>query len=87
MKYKVQEHQTGTQWKDAILVVSSKLWANCTFNSKREAEVYAYLWCNQSTKERAYEVAPEIAIGVPYEFITPLTFGEGVFMRIIEVVE
>lgn len=49
-----------------------------TFPSKREAEVYAYLWTNAVTKAVAQERAPIMDIGKPVGFRSSVTYGEEV---------
>lgn len=84
MRYKVQEHQVGTTWKDAVVDYSKKGWDNCTFDTKREAEVYAYLWCNSVTRNIAEERAPIMEIRKPKGFRSSATYGEEILMRIVE---
>ncbi len=89
--FRVQEYSNYFKhWSYAIIAHldgRSKTWGNCEFKEKRDAEVYAWMWCNVATKEQAIIDAPEMQIGVAYDYRGPLSFNEEVLMRIIEVNE
>lgn len=68
MTYTVQEQQSDGTWKDAVLLPSHTGWDVCTFSTKREAEVYAYLWTNAVTKAVSQERAPVMELGKPVGF-------------------
>lgn len=64
------------------------IWSSAEFSSKRDAEIYAYLWCHKVTKEEAFRIAPEMELGVKYDYSSGgLSFGEPIIMSILEVVE
>lgn len=84
MTYTVQEQQSDGSWKDAVLLPSHAGWDVCTFSTKREAEVYAYLWTNAVTKAVSQERAPVMELGKPVGFRSSVTYGEEVVMRVVE---
>ena len=43
-------------------------WGKDTFESKREAEVYAYYWAYPVTKIQAEKYAPKMEIGKSYNY-------------------
>lgn len=64
MKYTVYENgKPAAMWPDGFT-----FWDNATFATKREAEVYAYLWCYPVTKPVAAKEAPEMEIGKKYNY-------------------
>jgi hypothetical protein len=79
MKYAVFE-----DGKPAVLMHSYDCWKSNVFNTKREAEVYAYLWCVGTTLERAKQEAPEMNLGEDYDYSL---YGDPVWMMILEVEE
>jgi len=85
--FKVQEcsDKANNVWKDASIHTNKKQWACCTFDTMREAEVYAYLWCHNVTIDRARQVAPQMTVDVPLSFRSSATYGEDVVMRIVEI--
>ena len=89
IKYKVQEFCSkdgcARDWHDVVLDGKYCGWQECSFESKRKAEVYAYLWCNRVTASVASETAPTMQINKPMGFRSSATFGEECLMRIIEI--
>jgi hypothetical protein len=64
MKYTVYENG-----KPAVMALKTfKCWEKATFDTKREAEVYAYLWCYPVTKDVAQQTAPEMEVGKKYDY-------------------
>jgi hypothetical protein len=58
-----------------------KCWEIATFDTKREAEIYAYLWCYPVTRDVAEKEAPQMKIGVAYDYGM---FEVPVWMKIVE---
>lgn len=53
--------------KPAIIGLGPR-WRNATFDTKRDAEVYAYCWAYPVTKEFAEKNAPEMTPGEDYDY-------------------
>lgn len=53
-----------------------------TFDLKRDAEIYAFLWAYSVSKSEAEKEAPEMETGVDYDYST---FEFPLMMRIEEV--
>jgi len=45
-----------------------KSWNNSTFQTKREAEIYAFHWAYPYSNEECEKNAPEMEIGKEYEY-------------------
>ena len=43
-------------------------WSNSTFENKREAEIYAFLWACPLSLEEAKIAAPHMRIGIEYDY-------------------
>lgn len=54
--------------KPAEMVGSDHFWSTGEFITKREAEVYAYLWAYPIVKSEAEIRAPEMEIGKAYDY-------------------
>lgn len=64
MKYTVYEND-----EPAVMAPRTfKCWETASFDTKREAEVYAYLWCYPVTKAVAERDAPKMDIGTQYDY-------------------
>lgn len=70
--------------KPCILTIKLPMWSTNSFKTKREAEIYAYLWCNSVTREIAAKHAPVMEAGKVYEISTPLSMGSVIKMCIKE---
>ena len=68
-------------------IEGSALWGNAEFPTKRDAEIYAFLWCNAVTRYEAEVLAPKMNLGVKYDYASNLTWHETILMSILEVVE
>lgn len=75
-------------FKPAKLDSENPIWNNNEFRNKRQAEIYAYVWCNKVTWSQASLMAPEMELGVQYDYSSGgLSFGEPIMMSILEVVD
>lgn len=69
--------------KEAIIEDTKiSTWKNCTFETKREAEVYACLWAYHCYLEEAERDAQEMELGKKYNMST---CGVPVMMEIREI--
>lgn len=84
MGYRVQEGESKNgPWSDAVVNASKKGWDNCTFDNQKDAEEYAYSWCNYATKDESEKLAVRMKLGIPHMYVSNVN-GSGVYMRIVE---
>lgn len=80
MKYQVLQNGITADTK-GYPEITLECWNNSKFDTKREAEIYAYIWAYPVSVEEAIEIAPEMEINKEYDY----SMGGYVSMSIIEV--